>query len=166
MKQAASAPRSWQTERTELQTRMSRAGAHIRSESEIGRAAQEAWAQYRRLAAEGCAGDPLEALRTRQLCFAHIAYLEAIRFALEAGVGSRGSSITLSPDGLRIHERLEDSWRFREEDPAFRDRIQETVVRPDGTVEQQWAPRRPIPSPDHWFETAWARFRNGEIYED
>jgi len=164
LKQAASAPRSWQSERTELQARMSRAGAHIRAEAEIGQAAQEAWTQYRRLAAAGCSGEPREALCTRQLCFAHVAYLEAIRFALEAGVGSRGSSITLSPDGLRIHERLEDSWRVREEDPAFRDRVQETIVRPDGTVEQQWAPRRPIPGPDHWFETAWARFRDGDIY--
>lgn len=164
LKTAASARRSWRAERKELQARMSRAGAHIRSEAEIGQAAQEAWAQYRRLAAEGCTGSPVEALCTRQLCFAHVAYLEAIRFALEAGVGSRGSSIVLHPDGLRIHERLEDSWRIREEEPAFRDRVQETVVRPDGTVEQQWVPRRPIPQPDHWFETAWARFRSGEIY--
>jgi succinate dehydrogenase/fumarate reductase flavoprotein subunit len=164
LKTARSARRSWRVERTELQARMSRAGAHIRSEAEIGQAAQEAWAQYRRLEAAGCSGRPVEALRTRLLCFAHVAYLEAIRFALEGGMGSRGSAISLCPDGPKIHDRLDDSWRIREEDPTFRDRVQETIARPDGTVEQQWVPRRPIPQPDHWFETAWARFRSGEIY--
>jgi hypothetical protein len=66
---------------------------------------------------------------------------------------------------VRIHDRLDDTWRIREEDPSFRDRVQETIVRPDGTVEQQWVPRRPMPQADHWFETAWARFRSGAIYD-
>jgi succinate dehydrogenase/fumarate reductase flavoprotein subunit len=165
-RRAAAARRTWQAERAELQRRMSRAGAHIRAEAEVRSAVQEAWDQFRRLEAEGCRGDRVEAWRTRQLCFAHVAYLEAIRFAGEAGVGSRGSAVVLSPGGAKVHDGLEEDWRIQEEEPSFRDRVQETIVRPDGTVEQQWVVRRPIPTPDHWFETAWARFRSGEIYGD
>jgi hypothetical protein len=45
----------------------------------------------------------------------------------------------------------------------------ETVLRPAGDrpeVENRWVPRRPIPCADAWFETAWAHYRNGAIYEE
>jgi hypothetical protein len=31
-------------------------------------------------------------------------------------------------------------------------------------VENRWVARRRMPESDSWFETAWAKFRNGEIY--
>ncbi len=161
------AKRTWQAERAEFQARMSRAGAHIRSLDELSRAIDEAWAQWRRLETQGCAykgADGLiEALRNRQLCFAHAVYLEAIRFALESGVGSRGSAIVLDAGGAQVHPRLDPSWRIAPEDEAFRDRVQETIADRDG-VHSEWVPRRPIPHEDAWFETAWARFRSGEVY--
>jgi len=43
--------------------------------------------------------------------------------------------------------------------------VQETVLTPDRRVENRWVPRRPIPSTDTWFETAWAAFRAGRIYD-
>ena len=56
-----------------------------------------------RLAAAGCAGvtptDTRAALCNRQLCFAHAVYLEAARFAIQSGVGSRGSALVVTPDG-------------------------------------------------------------------
>jgi hypothetical protein len=106
-----------------------------------------------------------EALRNRQLCFAHAVYLEAIRFALKSGVGSRGSSIAVTPDGMRIHGRLGDDWRIAPENPAFRERVLETIASPDGEVTNEWVNRRPIPRAKAWFETTWARFRQGEIYD-
>jgi succinate dehydrogenase/fumarate reductase flavoprotein subunit len=168
MSRCRDAARSWQDERLELQARMSRAGAHIRSEALAQDAVAEAWAQFRRLEAEGCAygapGELREALQNRQLCFAHVVYLEAILYAIGSGMGSRGSALTLSDSGTDAHPQLGDEWRFAEEDPSFRDRVQETLASPDSRVENAWIARRSIPESDVWFETAWAAYREGEIY--
>ncbi len=165
----AGAESSWQLDREEFQKRMSRAGAHIRSAGELRQAVGEAWQQYRRIESSGCSyagpGDLPEALRNRYLCFAHAVYLEAVLFAVESGVGSRGSAIVLSEDGTKIHDKLDDQWRILPEDARFREKVQETLVQPDGKVEHRWVDRRPIPESDLWFETAWARFRSGEVYE-
>jgi succinate dehydrogenase/fumarate reductase flavoprotein subunit len=165
---AASAS-SWQAEREELQARMTRAGAHIRSREEARAAVSEAWAQWRRIETSACGyagqGELAEAVRNRQLCFAHAVYLEAILFALESGVGSRGSAIVLDKAGDRLHARLGDEWRMAPEAVAFRDKVLETVATADGRVENRWVDRRPIPQTDAWFETTWASFRRGEIYE-
>jgi succinate dehydrogenase/fumarate reductase flavoprotein subunit len=159
----------WQAERAEFQARMTRAGAHIRSTSEVQAAVSEARAQWRRIEGAGCSYEGprglVEALRNRQLCFAHAVYLEAICFALQSGVGSRGSSIVVTPAGERIHEGLGDQWRIAPEDPAFREKVLETVASPGGEVRNEWVDRRPIPRTEDWFETAWARFRRGEIYD-
>jgi succinate dehydrogenase/fumarate reductase flavoprotein subunit len=176
LERCLSAPGTWQAERKMFQERMTRAGAHIRSHAVLREALAEAWAQWRRLDGEGCAfAEPAqagEALRNRQLCFAHAVYLEAIAYALDSGVGSRGSAVVLAEGGRPIHEALGAEWRFAPEDPAFREKVLETVPVLEGTpgegrptVTQQWVPRRPIPETDAWFETAWADYRKGEIYD-
>jgi hypothetical protein len=148
---------------------MTRAGAHIRHLETLPEAVTEAWAQWRRLERDGCGyarrAEVSEALRNRQLCFAHAVYLEAIAFALQSGVGSRGSAIALATEGVQVDERLGAAWRIAPEDPAFRDRVLETTAVGEA-VHCRWAPRREIPSPDAWFETEWARFREGAIYDE
>ena len=143
---AGSIARPWQTERAEFQARMTRVGAHIRSISEVQAALSKAWAQWRRIEESGCSFEGphglAEALRNRQLCFAHAVYLEAIRFALESGVGSRGSSIAVTPDGVKIHNRL-DEWCIAPENPAFREKVLETTASPNGEVKNEWIDRRP-----------------------
>jgi succinate dehydrogenase/fumarate reductase flavoprotein subunit len=159
--------RSWREERDELQRRMTRAGAHIRASKELGPAVGEARQQWRRLDSEGCLAkgpDLREAWNTRQLCFAHLVYLEAIRFAVESGVGSRGSSMVLEASGARAHERLGSEWSLAQANPDFRDWVLETVASPDGAVTSAWVPCRPLPTTDAWFETTWAAFREGGIY--
>ncbi|HUT14504.1 MAG TPA: FAD-binding protein [Thermoguttaceae bacterium] len=164
----AGAETPWQAAREEFQQRMTRSGAHIRSEDELKRAVAEAWEQYRRIEASGCGyagvGELPEALRNRHLCFAHAVYLEAVLFALRSGVGSRGSAMVIDPAGTRVHEKLDDAWRIVPENTDFREKVQETLPTPDG-VENRWVDRRPIPESDVWFETAWARFRSGEVYD-
>lgn len=164
IKRCGAAKTTWQRERAELQARMSRAGAHIRSFEEVSKAVEEAWSQYKRIERDGCSGSPVESLRNRQLCFAHAVYLDAVKFALQSGVGSRGSAIAVKSGGQKVHDRLDDSWRIQPEDPAFREKVQETVADLDGSVDNRWVARRPMPESDSWFETAWAKFRNGEIY--
>jgi succinate dehydrogenase/fumarate reductase flavoprotein subunit len=159
----------WRIEREELQKRMSRAAAHIRAKDELRKAAQDAWAQWKRLEKAGCAGatprDLFEAVQNRQLCFAHAVYIEAVLFAIESGVGSRGSSIVLDPAGTRAHDKLDATqWSFAKENPDFREKVQETIASRDGKVASNWVPRRPMTESDAWFETAWAAYRKGEIY--
>jgi succinate dehydrogenase/fumarate reductase flavoprotein subunit len=165
---SGSAESTWQAEREEFQQRMTKAGAHIRSADELRRAVEEAWRHFERIESSGCrfsdTGDLPEALRNRHLCFAHAVYLEAVLFALESGVGSRGSAMVVDPGGPRVHDRLGDEWRIAAENMEFRDKVQETHVRAGGKVENRWVGRRPLPESDVWFETAWARFRNGDIY--
>jgi len=156
---------SWEVEREEFQSRMSRAGAHIRSLSDLEQAVPEAWTQVERLSRAGDPADLSESLRNRQLCFAHAVYLEALKAALESGVGSRGSSIVLDPDGTAVHPGLDERWRITPEDESWRGVVLETVATPDGDIVNIWADRRPLPHPDSWFETAWAAYREGRIYD-
>lgn len=162
------ARQSWQEARAEFQERMSRAAAHIRSRDELARAVPEARRQWRTLDAEGCRfapGEAAEALRTRQLCFAHWVYLDAVRFQVESGVGSRGSALVMVPDGRPVHPKLGAEWRYVPEDERFRAQVLETELGADGELHHRWVSRRPIPEADHWFETAWAAFRAGRIYD-
>jgi len=164
----ADATTNWRAERAEFQARMSRAGAHIRSKDEVKTAVAEARAQWGRLHREACAcapGELGEALRTRQLCFAHRVYLEAILFGLESGVGSRGSAVVLDPSGVKIHDKLDERWRIAPDNGDFKGKVLETVASAESGVTSRWVECRPIPEAEAWFETAWAGFRKGEIYD-
>ena len=106
-----------------------------------------------------------EALRNRQLCFAHWMYLEAALFAVKSGVGSRGSAMVRDETGKRAHRQLDKvQWSFAEEDVSFREKVQETVFK-DGKARNRWVACRPIPDSNLWFETAWADYRAGNIYK-
>ena len=164
-----SAERSWREDREELQRRMSRAGAHIRSPGDLESAVAEARLQCETLEENGnrceSAEDLREALRNRQMCLAHRVYLEAVLYAVQSGVGSRGSAMVIHADGKEAHAKLGKEWRFEAEDESFRDQVLVTEVEADGSIASRWVPRRPIPESNLWFETAWADFREGKIYE-
>lgn len=152
----ATAAVSWRGGRAEFQRRMTRAGAFLRSERELKGALREAQEQLRRMASGWRATRPSELIRAfenRQLCWAQAVYLSAQLFAVRSGVGSRGSCLVADGQGRPVAE-----------DPAFRDRVQETRVTPDGRARHRWVPRRPLPQSDLWFETAWAAFTRGDIY--
>jgi len=156
--------RSWQTERAELQARMTRACAHVRSGQLLAHALDEARAQWQRVDTRGCrhTTDTLgDALTTRQLCFAHLVYLEAAAYAVAGGVGSRGSALVLAPagSGTPIHPALGDAFVLQPEDERFRAQVLETEAAADGSITSRWAPRRPVPPTDAWFETTWAAWR-------
>jgi hypothetical protein len=158
----------WKTVRREMQYRMSRYGAHIRSIDGLKTAVTEARRQIMELEEKGCrVSSPREAvhaLNNRQLCLAHRVYLEALLFQLESGVGSRGSVMVQDASGVPVHSKLEkEDWSFVPEDKSFRGKILETVLI-DGRVRNRWVERRPIPESNLWFETAWAEFRDGNIY--
>ena len=160
---------SWRTVRGELQDRMSKAGAHIRSLDGLKAAVKAAKAQVAELEEQGCkvenATQAVQALRNRQLCFAHWMYLEATLYQVKSGVGSRGSAMVQDAGGKRAHKQLDKAqWSFAAEDPDFKEKVQETVLK-DGKVKNRWVKVRPIPESNLWFETAWADYRAGKIYK-
>ncbi|MHB9138054.1 MAG: FAD-binding protein [Victivallaceae bacterium] len=160
----------WQAERDEFQTRMTRAGSHIRSGKQLESALSEARVQYCRISGQGIAfnsaEDMVEAMRNLQLCFAHLVYLEALLTQVKSGVGSRGSAMVMDENGIAAHPFLGDEWRFAPEDESFRDKVLESVAAEDGTVNHEWVCRRPLPECRAWFENAWADYREGRIFDE
>ena len=165
---SGSAAVTWQADRDEFQTRMSRAGAHIRSSAVLSTVIADARDQWRRLQEDGCRihgfRDLMEGLRNLQLCYAHLVYLNAIHYSVESGIGSRGSALVLDESGESANEMLDDQWRFAPEDTDFRNKVLRTTPLVDGGIQNEWETCRPLPQSDNWFETAWATFRNKDIY--
>ncbi|MBT3192975.1 MAG: FAD-binding protein [Verrucomicrobia bacterium] len=160
---------SWRAARAELQERMSKAGAHIRSLEGLKQAVKEARAQVETFEASGCktsnSVERVQAMRNRQLCFAHWIYLAATLHHVNSGVGSRGSAMVQDASGQHAHKRLDKAtWSFLPENESFRSKVQETVFS-DGKVRNRWVKCRPIPESNLWFETAWADYRAGVIYK-
>jgi succinate dehydrogenase/fumarate reductase flavoprotein subunit len=161
---------SWQKVRSEFQHRMTQFGSHIRIESSLEEVVEEAAKQFEQLKKIGSkfsnAKEMIEGLRNLQLCFAHTVYLSAVNAAVKSGIGSRGSSIVLDDKaGKEIHDKLDKSWKFIEENPEFRDNVLETDIKSDGSIENNWVKRCPVPMSDAWFENAWADYREGKIYK-
>ncbi len=169
LKRCRKSDADWRTVRAELQKRMSRAGAHIRSLDGLKQAVKEAKAQLDALELQGCkvgnSVEAVQAMRNRQLCFAHWVYLAATLYHVKSGVGSRGSAMVRDASGQRAHKQLcPTEWSFLPENEAFRAKVQETVI-VDGDVRNRWVRCRPIPESNLWFETAWADYRSGKIYQ-
>lgn len=152
----------------ELQTRMTASASHIRARETAGKALAEAYAQIGKYPGVRIktARELPEALKLRHLVLAHAAYLEAIRAYLEAGGGSRGSYLVADPGGLEVLPGKLGDWRFKPEDPAFREKM--LLTRFDGKTGRfasSFAPRRPIPEDDSWFENVWGDFVKGKVFE-
>jgi succinate dehydrogenase/fumarate reductase flavoprotein subunit len=159
----------WKIDLNEFRDRMTKYGATIRDKAGIKQAVAEAQQQVQAIMERGCHFEQREemkhAFQVRQLCFAHRVYLEAIDNQIKAGVGSRGSSIVMDPAGQQVHPQLSEEWRIAAEDPAFRSKVLKTTFDASGEVQHAWEACRPIPKTDAWFETSWARYRDGAIYD-
>ena len=156
----------WKEERETMQARMSKSGAFLREKETLETALRETRDQLARLRADGLASESSaelsERLRTRSLVFAAAVYLAAMLEQVEAGVGSRGGSVVLAPDGHPVHDKL--PFRIADEDKSFRASVQEISAAPDGSTEIRRVPCRPVPETDGWFETVWRDFREKRIY--
>jgi succinate dehydrogenase/fumarate reductase flavoprotein subunit len=166
---AASASTDWEKTRLELQHRMTVAGAHVRSESQLHTAVAEAWEQYNKLMAQGCSytdkDGKVEAVRNIQLCLAHAVYLEATLQAVVDGVGSRGSALVVDESGSEI-PGLGREWNFIPENSEYRDKVLENILGNGGHVTSSWQPVRDLPICDGWFENVWADYREKRIYDE
>ena len=150
-----------------MQARMSKSGAFLREKESLEMALKETRGQLANLQNDGLASTSAaelsERLRTRSLVFSAAVYLAAMLEQVEAGVGSRGGSVVLTPDGRSVHDKL--PFRIADEDRSFRASVQEITAAPDGSTEIRRVPCRPIPETDGWFETVGKACREKKIYE-
>lgn len=157
----------WKAERKELQLRMNRAGAMIRSTPETEAALDGVYKQYQRLMSDGLGGLETPALtqtlQNRQLCLAQIFYLETILMQIDY-IGSRGGSIVLTENGTPIHPKLSEKWRMMPEKPEMRQLIMVCGYGENGYPAIGWERCREIPREDGWFEQIWKRYRTGGFY--
>lgn len=156
--------------RRSIQTRMSRAAGYIRDRDLVTQAVAEARADLARIDADawapGVSAVP-DVFRNRDLCAAHVVYLEALAEYLARGGRSRGSWIVLEADGEPVSGALGDRYRFAlNPADAFVDRhVLEVRLDRSGTVSKTWVPVRPIPDDHAWFETAWKAHRTGAVFD-
>ncbi len=152
--------------RNEFQERMSRNGAHIRELASVKKALSDAYLQIQkrdeiRLTQRR---DIPVAFQNRQLVFAQAAYLEAIQTYLKNNGGSRGSYLVMDQNGIPVLEELGNTWRYKPENPEFREKVLITYLNENAQFESKWEDRRPIPTEDYWFENVWADFRSKAIF--
>ena len=152
--------------REEFQQRMTQSGSHIRSLDAVDRALADAYKQvasFSRLRLADRSQLP-EALSVRHLALAHTAYLQAIATYLKHDGGSRGSYLVMDAAGSRVHGSLDDSWRYKPENPALRDKVLETVISANAEFVSSFVARRPVPEDEFWFENSWNEYLRGDIY--
>ena len=167
--QSVPAQLDWKQERLTLQQRMSKAGAFVRSLSNVEEALNGVYKQYETLTSDGFGGLApkvlADVLRNRQLCYAQIYYLECILMQIDY-IGSRGGSMVLSDDGRAIHPLLAEKWKIQEEKKEMRDYIMVCGKGGNGMISIGWEKCRPVPECDGWFENIWRDFRTGDVYNN
>jgi len=148
-----------------IQTRMTSAGAHIRELYKIKESLAEAYLLQNeiknRLRIKIRAEFP-DTLKTAELCFTHIVYLEAIRAYLEEGGGSRGSYIVLDNKGVLPLKTLGERWKYKKYTKFLSDKVS-TIVIKNGQIKHSWNTVRPIPHEIFWFENIWNEYMQDKI---
>jgi len=154
--------------RKEIQSRMTKAAAHIRKPAVVRQALKEAEEQYHSLNTFPVnlknQSELLEYFRNRQLCLTQLAVLTSVHIYLEALGGSRGSYLVLDEGGTMLNERLEPEWRCRLEQIELRKCILEYQYLRDRS-RTTWIPVRELPPDDFWFENVWSDYVSKKIYD-
>lgn len=149
----------WLSVRRELQERMTQAGGFLRRIEAVEDALEETRARLAEINADG-----MQSHRNAYLLRTEEIYLDAIRFQIQSGVGSRGSAIVLTNDMENGRETILLNGQKNAvvpENVDFRNFVHETWFEPfNGEIHHRWVPRRKIPEPDSWFENVWRRKRS------
>ena len=154
--------------RSQIQDRMNRSGAHIRSLEQAKTAAEAALTQLRSLVEDTRIGSPYElrlCFQNYDLLLSQYVYLSAIKDYIEKGGKSRGSYLIYDSEGELPLPQLPEQFRFSlTTDPYFHKHIQR--VRLQGfSCSFSWDPVKPIPRESGWFETVWNDFLAGRIIQ-
>jgi len=157
--------------RAEIQERMTRDGAFIRSVDRIDDTVADAQALYAAITAKGMhIQSPYqlpEAIQNIHLCLTHIAFLQTVQTLIHRGGGSRGGYMVLDANGdLAVTTRRGTELPHRSENMDMRGEILETALTSPGNFSVTPIPVRPLPQDDSWYETTWRQWLNGNVYDD
>lgn len=159
-----------------IQHTMTVDGGHIRKMKNAEYALKNAVEFYTDISQNGLkvqiSKDMITAVQAQHLAFASIGYLKAIVEFLKAGGGSRGSYLVLTEDGVEVHPDIKDPdtgncLKFLPENEELRKiviRIQADTASED-MFTSQTVPVRGDPKDRKAFESAWADYREGNIYK-
>ncbi len=157
--------------RKEIQERMSRNGAFLRTLSDAVSALADARRLYNNILHNGLQCNSRRelawAVGTKWLALASVAFLQAIVSYIERGGGSRGAYMVLDENGdLDVQVAGKHCLRHRSENMSARKEILELSLRKGTECDFEVAavPVRPLPTDDSWFENTWADFANGRIF--
>ncbi|MGN1009076.1 MAG: FAD-binding protein [Butyricicoccus sp.] len=100
-------------------------------------------------------GGVLSLLKTRDMLLTQAAVLDAMLLSAEAR-SSRGAGLVCRPDGQSLS--ILPHLRYAAPTPGGDDQILCTRLH-DGGVSSSFAPARPAPAPQDWFETVWSDYR-------
>ena len=156
-----------------IQERMTRSGAFIRSVSDVDKSLREAKELYQRIREKGISCKDRRSLtrasEDKLMALTSIAFLEAIKYYIENGGGSRGGYMILDDNGdLTVESKRGSELRHRSENLEKRREILEIQQLPDspGDFVIEPIPPRPLPRDESWYETAWADWNEGRIFTD
>ena len=155
---------------SEIRKRMSACGAAVRDPGMVRTERDRAWDLYRKARRElrvASAKRLPEGFKALDLALTHALYLEAIAECLDKGGKSRGSYLVTDRDGVKPDPRLEDRWAFSlaSPDDLVSQNVLEIGLDARGRVRKTWAPVRPLPAADSWFETVWNDFMKDRIVD-
>jgi succinate dehydrogenase/fumarate reductase flavoprotein subunit len=153
-----------------VQARMSESCGMLRSAEGVGKALEAMKRDWRKALEQGLKTEHWRAhmaIEVYDLLFAGWAFLEANRAHLEAGAGSRGSHLVIDAEGRKMHSLLGEKWKMKPENTAMRGKV--LALRYDNnedTFTNEWQVLRDAPEGvESWFETVWARYRDGKVYD-
>ena len=154
--------------RAEIGLRMSACGALVRDPDRVPAekvGARALWLRARRDLRVASAADLARGFEALDLALTHAVYLEAIGEYLGRGGRSRGSYLVPDAAGTVPHPALGSSWAFSLASPSdfVSSRILEVRLDGKGRLRKTWAPVRPVPRPEGWFESVWADYRDDRI---
>jgi succinate dehydrogenase/fumarate reductase flavoprotein subunit len=155
--------------RGEMQRRMTRAGALIRSLDECIKGIDECEREWKRLVEDtklSSIDELPDAFRNRDILLTQYVYLNAIKAYIEEGGRSRGSYLIRDDEGRLPIEGLPDEFKFTLDKGELTDKVGEVELKIEGDniyCNIEWRPVRPIPSEDNWFENVWNEYLKGDI---
>ena len=153
-----------------LRTRMTRAGAHIRSRENVDRALKECLEDLELfngnlLELPGATELP-DAFRVRDMLITQFVYLAAIREYIRKGGKSRGSYLIGDSSGKLPVPGLPEEFKYSSDNGGLMEELCEISLEKSGKsygCKAEWKPVRPVPEEDNWFENVWNEYMKGEI---
>lgn len=148
-----------------MQERMTKYASLIRSREGIERAIAENRKQWDLITGVQHAVSSQQLknyFKLRHLLISQYVHLCAILDYVDTVRGSRGSSLIYNPEGMLPDDRLDELFRHTRDNGSF-DRVQEVVYTESSQeCDITWRSVRPLPEPDHWFESVWKSYRERE----